>query len=90
VIYVGLIHVDLVYQFNKVPTGFIPEQIKGYLINVLQLPPGLQRLERTDAAAREASARLRDVPGVAHAVLFVLDGTDIYQCTPNQRSFLPH
>jgi HAE1 family hydrophobic/amphiphilic exporter-1 len=73
VLYVGLILLTG-YQFNKVPTGFIPAQDQGYLINVLQLPPG-STLERTDEAVREAANRLLEVPGVAHAVQFVgLDG----------------
>jgi len=73
VIYVGLIMLTG-YQFDRVPTGFIPAQDQGYLINVLQLPPG-SSLDRTDAAVREAAQRLREVPGVAHAVQFVgLDG----------------
>jgi HAE1 family hydrophobic/amphiphilic exporter-1 len=87
-IYVGLI-VLTGYEFNKVPTGFIPEQDQGYLINVLQLPPGAT-LERTDAAAREASARLREVPGVAHAVLFVgLDGPTFTNASNSAVIFTP-
>ena len=31
----------------KTPTGFIPEQDQGYLINVVQLPPG-STLDRTE------------------------------------------
>lgn len=87
-IYAGLI-VLTGYEFNKVPTGFIPEQDQGYLINVLQLPPGAT-LERTDAAAREASARLREVPGVAHAVLFVgLDGPTFTNASNSAVIFTP-
>ena len=28
------------FQFARAPTGFIPEQDQGYLITVVQLPPG--------------------------------------------------
>ena len=28
------------WQFNRAPTGFIPQQDQGYLITVIQLPPG--------------------------------------------------
>ena len=35
----GLIGVAAL-EFAKTPTGFIPEQAQGYLINVIQLPPG--------------------------------------------------
>ncbi len=62
------------YQFQQVPTGFIPQQDQGYLINVMQLPPG-SSLERTNEVVRMASDRLMEVPGVAHSVQFVgLDG----------------
>lgn len=73
IIYAGLIALTG-FEFNRVPTGFIPQQDQGYLINVMQLPPG-STLQRTDAVVREASDRLREVPGVAHTVQFVgLDG----------------
>ncbi|AFJ02379.1 RND efflux system, inner membrane transporter CmeB [Methylophaga frappieri] len=73
IVYLGLI-VLTGFSFNKVPTGFIPQQDQGYLINVMQLPPGAT-LDRTDVAVRDAAERLRAVPGVAHAVQFVgLDG----------------
>jgi hydrophobe/amphiphile efflux-1 (HAE1) family protein len=38
-IYVGLIGLTGV-EFARTPTGFIPEQDQGYLITVVQLPPG--------------------------------------------------
>src|SRR5262249_14506410 len=39
VVYVGLIGVAGL-EFARTPTGFIPEQDQGYLISVVQLPPG--------------------------------------------------
>src|SRR5580658_7943697 len=39
VAYVGLI-VAAGFEFARTPTGFIPEQDQGYLITVVQLPPG--------------------------------------------------
>ncbi|HEY0913176.1 MAG TPA: efflux RND transporter permease subunit, partial [Bradyrhizobium sp.] len=36
------------FQFARSPTGFIPEQDQGYLISVVQLPPGAT-LDRTEA-----------------------------------------
>lgn len=87
-IYAGLI-ILTGYSFNKVPTGFIPEQDQGYLINVLQLPPGAS-LDRTDAVVREASKRLREVPGVAHAVQFVgLDGPTFTNASNSAVIFTP-
>ena len=47
VVYVGLIAVAGL-EFYRTPTGFIPEQDQGYLITVMQLPPGAT-LDRTEA-----------------------------------------
>ena len=87
-IYVGLI-VLTGWSFKQVPTGFIPEQDQGYLINVLQLPPGAS-LDRTDVVVREAATRLREVPGVAHAVQFVgLDGPTFTNASNSAVIFTP-
>jgi len=67
-VYAGLIALT-VFQFERAPTGFIPEQDQGYLITVIQLPPGAS-LERTDAVVREASDRLRQIDGIANTVAF--------------------
>ena len=40
VVYVGADRLSPASQFARAPTGFIPEQDQGYLITVLQLPPG--------------------------------------------------
>jgi HAE1 family hydrophobic/amphiphilic exporter-1 len=62
-------------QLYRAPTGFIPEQDQGYLITVLQLPPGAT-LDRTAAIVRQASDIIQHTPGVAHAVPFAgLDAT---------------
>ncbi len=47
VVYAGLIGLAGL-EFSRAPTGFIPEQDQGYLITVLQLPPGAS-LARTEA-----------------------------------------
>ena len=57
------------WQFMRAPTGFIPEQDQGYLITVLQLPPGAS-LDRTDAAVRKATDIILKTPGVKYAVPF--------------------
>jgi HAE1 family hydrophobic/amphiphilic exporter-1 len=73
VAYAGLIGIT-VYQFDRAPTGFIPEQDQGYLITVIQLPPG-SSLSRTDKVVREATDIMLKTPGVVHAVPFAgLDG----------------
>jgi HAE1 family hydrophobic/amphiphilic exporter-1 len=88
VIYAGLIAFTGV-QFNKTPTGFIPELDQGYLINVIQLPPG-SSLERTDAVVKRASKLLREVEGVAHAVQFAgLDGATFTNSSNSAVIFTP-
>jgi HAE1 family hydrophobic/amphiphilic exporter-1 len=68
IVYGGLIALT-VWQFDRAPTGFIPQQDQGYLITVVQLPPGAS-LERTDAVMRKAATTLLDIPGVAHVIPF--------------------
>jgi hydrophobe/amphiphile efflux-1 (HAE1) family protein len=57
-------------EFRKTPTGFIPQQDAGYLIGVVQLPPGAS-LARTDEVNRRVVDIALGVPGVAHAVNIV-------------------
>lgn len=74
VVYVGLIAVAGV-QFARTPTGFIPEQDQGYLITVLQLPPG-SSLSRTEAVVKQAIDIILNTPGVEHVAPFAgLDAT---------------
>lgn len=68
VIYAGLIALT-VWGFSKVPTGFIPQQDQGYLITVVQLPPGAS-LGRTDAVVKRAAKILRETPGIVDTVSF--------------------
>ncbi len=68
VVYGGLIGLTY-HQFTSAPTGFIPEQDQGYLITVVQLPPGAS-LGRTDAVVREAAKIITETEGVGHAVPF--------------------
>lgn len=81
VAYAGLIGLTA-YQFVKAPTGFIPQQDQGYLINIIQLPPGAS-LARTDEVARKVTKIVLDTPGIAHAVPIVgLDGAT-FTTAPN-------
>ena len=57
------------YQFDRAPTGFIPEQDQGYVITVVQLPPGAA-LNRTDAVVQQAAEILRGLDGFEHSVAF--------------------
>jgi len=68
-VYVGLACVTA-YGFAKVPTGFIPQQDKQYLIVVVQLPDGAS-LARTDAVVKEATEIILKNKDAAHAVAFV-------------------
>ncbi len=68
VVYAGLIGLTG-WQFARAPSGFIPEQDQGYLITVIQLPPGAS-LARTDAVVRAAAKIILGTDGVSHAVPF--------------------
>jgi len=52
-------------QFGRAPTGFIPEQNQGYLMTVIQLPPG-SCWQRTDAVVQRATEIILEHPGTAH------------------------
>ena len=74
VIYGGLLGLT-VWRLNATPTGFIPDQDQGFLIGVIQLPPG-SSLERTQASV----ARIREIvsqnPKVLETAAFAgLDGS---------------
>jgi len=74
VVYAGLIGVAG-FEFSRIPTGFIPEQDQGYLITVLQLPPGAS-LSRTEAVVRRATDIILKTRGIEHVAPFAgLDAT---------------
>ncbi|MDE1974820.1 MAG: efflux RND transporter permease subunit, partial [Hyphomicrobiales bacterium] len=54
-------------QFRQTPVGFIPQVDRGYIIVVIQLPPGAS-LARTDAVQQRALDIALGVPGVVHGV----------------------
>ena len=56
--------------FRTAPVGFIPQVDRGYIIVVVQLPPGAS-LARTDEVQQRALDIAMGVPGVAHAVNIV-------------------
>jgi HAE1 family hydrophobic/amphiphilic exporter-1 len=81
VVYGGLLALTA-WQFGRAPTGFIPAQDQGYLITVVQLPPGAS-LARTDAVVRRAASEIMQIPGVEYAVPFAgLDGAT-FTVAPN-------
>jgi hydrophobe/amphiphile efflux-1 (HAE1) family protein len=57
------------WQFSRAPTGFIPDLDQGYLITVLQLPPG-SSLARTDEVTRKVNDILTSIPGVFSTAAF--------------------
>lgn len=73
-VYVGLIGLAG-FEFHTTPTGFIPEQDQGYLITIVQLPPGAS-LDRTEKIVRQVMDIALDTPGIEHIAPFVgLDAT---------------
>ena len=68
VVYVGLIGVAGL-EFSRSQTGFIPEQDQGYLISLVQLPPGAT-LARTEAVVKQATDIALKTRGIEHAAPF--------------------
>ncbi len=74
VVYVGLLALTG-WRLVDTPSGFIPEQDQGFLIGVVQLPPGAS-LERTEAVMTRASDIIKGTEGVEGLVTFAgLDGS---------------
>lgn len=57
------------WRFAETPTGFIPAQDQGYLIGVIQTPPGAS-LQRTTEVMREAQRVALKTPGVRGTLAF--------------------
>jgi multidrug efflux pump len=55
------------WEFITTPTGFVPQQDKGYLLLNVQLPDSAS-VERTQRAMARIEALARETPGVAHTV----------------------
>ncbi len=64
--YAGLL-VLTYFQFTFAPTGFVPQQDKGYLLLNVQLPDSAAA-DRTQKVMAHVGALARDTPGVAHTV----------------------
>ncbi len=60
-VYGGLL-VLTYWQFNRTPTGFIPQQDKGYLLLNVQLPDSAS-VERTERIMARIEALAHDTPG---------------------------
>jgi multidrug efflux pump len=66
VVYGGLLVVTW-WQFNRTPTGFVPQQDKGYLLLNVQLPDSAS-VERTQATMNRIEKLVSKSPGVEHTV----------------------
>src|SRR5476651_1764600 len=51
-VYAAIITLGLI-EFRRTPVGFIPQVDQGYLIGIVQLPPG-SSISRTDAVMKRA------------------------------------
>lgn len=69
VCYLGLNGLNLLV-FEKVPSGFIPQQDQGYLVLYAQLPDAAS-LNRTQSVIQEASRVILETEGVAHVNAYV-------------------
>jgi multidrug efflux pump len=65
-VYAGLL-VLTYFQFVEAPTGFIPQQDKGYLLLNVQLPDSAS-VDRTQKVMARIESIARDTPGVEHTV----------------------
>jgi multidrug efflux pump len=66
IVYGGLL-VLTGWQFNRTPTGFVPQQDKGYLLLNVQLPDSAS-VERTQATMARIEEIVGHAPGVDHTV----------------------
>jgi multidrug efflux pump len=65
-LYGGLLYLTW-WGMANMPSGFIPQQDKGYLLVNVQLPDGAS-VERTGQVMRRIEQMARQMPGVAHTV----------------------
>jgi multidrug efflux pump len=65
-VYGGLL-VLTYWEFNRVPTGFVPQQDKGYLLLNVQLPDAVS-VQRTQTIMRDIEKVVLKTDGVAHTV----------------------
>ena len=65
-VYAGLLALTY-WQFNHAPTGFVPQQDKGYLILNVQLPDSAS-VQRTEQIMGRIEALALATPGVDHTV----------------------
>jgi hydrophobe/amphiphile efflux-1 (HAE1) family protein len=87
VVYAGLLALTG-WRLTATPTGFIPEQDQGFLIGIVQLPPGAS-LDRTTEVVNKAYAIASKTEGVAQGAAFAgLDGASFSQASNSGVMFL--
>ena len=80
IVYAGLLALTG-WRLTATPTGFIPEQDQGFLIGVVQLPPG-SSLERTSEVVDKAYDIAAKTDGVTDGAAFAgLDGASFSQAS---------
>jgi hydrophobe/amphiphile efflux-1 (HAE1) family protein len=80
IIFAGLIALTG-WRISATPTGFIPDQDQGFLIGVVQLPPG-SSLERTEQVLNRVQAIAARTEGVVDYATFAgLDGASFSQAS---------
>jgi hydrophobe/amphiphile efflux-1 (HAE1) family protein len=81
------------WRFTQTPSGFIPAQDQGYLIAVVQMPPG-SALQRTDETLRSVIQEVQRNPAVEGSVAFAgFDGATFSQTPSSATIFMrlrPH
>lgn len=87
ILYAGLLLLTG-WRLAATPTGFIPEQDQGFLIGVIQLPPGAS-LDRTTTIMQKAQKLVLDTPGVQTTAAFGgLDGASFSQASNSATIFV--
>ena len=85
VVYGGLLALTWVL-FHKVPTGFIPNIDKQYLVGFIQLPDGAS-LDRTDETVRKVTEVALATPGITDVVAFAGMSINGFTNSPNAGVF---
>jgi hydrophobe/amphiphile efflux-1 (HAE1) family protein len=76
------------WRLTATPTGFIPEQDQGFLIGIVQLPPGAS-LDRTSQVVDKAYQIASKTEGVSEGAAFAgLDGASFSQASNSGVMFL--
>jgi hydrophobic/amphiphilic exporter-1 (mainly G- bacteria), HAE1 family len=70
-----------VYTYRSVPTGFVPDADQGYIMVIIQAPPGAS-LDYTMNIAKQAEAAVKSVPEASR--MFAVGGFGFAGAAPNQ------